>query len=208
MILIKRHGFDNMENRDAEYETIMGYAVTEEEANKYIAEKLKTETKYKGWDGNTYPFYSKTVIYEVGDKKSNEEILESIKEKVEELTSKAVYNFKQMSADELLSHVSYSIYSHRGKIPFAKVEVHVSCINDTLIPAMKKESCLFIHDTDYETIEEGHTNKTVISRFGAIPVTFFGEYNPNGEMYIKTIQFTMSSDSEVIEIKTLKEDES
>lgn len=64
MFLIKKIGFDNMENYNPEYEEIAGIIdCTEEEAEKWInAHNPPKDKQYKGYDGKYYPYYTKTPI--------------------------------------------------------------------------------------------------------------------------------------------------
>ena len=64
MFLIKKIGFDNMENHNPEYEEIIGVIdCTEEEAERWInAHNPPKDNQYKGWDGKYYPYYTKTPI--------------------------------------------------------------------------------------------------------------------------------------------------
>ncbi|MBE6803251.1 MAG: hypothetical protein E7530_10310 [Ruminococcaceae bacterium] len=62
MFLIIKHLFDNMENREPyEYE-IVGYVEDETSANNWIAQHSKDIKLYKGYDGKTYPYYTKKRI--------------------------------------------------------------------------------------------------------------------------------------------------
>lgn len=64
MFLIKKIGFDNMENYNPEYEEIIGIIdCTEEEAERWInTHNPPKDKQYKGWDGKYYPYYTKTSI--------------------------------------------------------------------------------------------------------------------------------------------------
>lgn len=65
IILIVRHGFDNMENYNPEVTTIVGFAETEEDAQHYINEKMKNIVTYHGWDGKTYPYFTTEQVSKV-----------------------------------------------------------------------------------------------------------------------------------------------
>ena len=64
MFLIKKIGFDNMENYNPEYEEIIGVIdCTEEEAERWInAHNPPKDKQYKGYDGKYYPYYVKIPI--------------------------------------------------------------------------------------------------------------------------------------------------
>ena len=64
MFLIKKIGFDNMENYNPEYEDIIGIIdCTEEEAERWInAHNPPKDKQYKGYDGKYYPYYVKIPI--------------------------------------------------------------------------------------------------------------------------------------------------
>jgi len=66
--LIKKIGFDNLENHlsTALYETIVGITETKEQAEKYIAQQ-KQHT-YQGWDKNKYPYFTYEEIKNLGGK--------------------------------------------------------------------------------------------------------------------------------------------
>lgn len=83
MFLIKKIGFDNMENHNPEYEEIIGVIdCTEEEAERWINVHNPTkDNQYKGWDGKYYPYYVKTPVdfisldYNSAPKKKNVKVL-------------------------------------------------------------------------------------------------------------------------------------
>ena len=65
MFLIKKIGFDNMENYNPKHEDIIGVidCTEEEEAERWIkTHNPSCDKQYKGWDGNYYPYYTKTPI--------------------------------------------------------------------------------------------------------------------------------------------------
>ena len=55
-----RIGFDELENRDPVYRTLVGYFSTRKVAEQERAKLEKKESKYRGYDGNTYPQYKIT----------------------------------------------------------------------------------------------------------------------------------------------------
>lgn len=64
MYLIKKIGFGGYENEinSAIFSSIVGVLPTEEAAIEYIIESSKKIKKYKGWDGNEYPYYEKQYV--------------------------------------------------------------------------------------------------------------------------------------------------
>lgn len=67
IFLIIQHDFDNMENSNsmARESKILGYTTSREEATEVI-KPLKKNT-YKGWNGESYPFYQIQETEAMGD---------------------------------------------------------------------------------------------------------------------------------------------
>lgn len=63
MYLIVKHDFDNMENHEPWYTTIIGYAEDETDADMWM--NSQNDKQYKGWDGRMYPYYTKEKIEKV-----------------------------------------------------------------------------------------------------------------------------------------------
>ena len=61
MYLIIKHNFDT-----TKYEEIMGCTEDEIGAIKYINNNTPKLEKYKGADGNSYPYYTKKYIDKIG----------------------------------------------------------------------------------------------------------------------------------------------
>jgi hypothetical protein len=58
--MITKIDFDELENRisTALYSKILGYKVTEQEAEEYVREHKTKYDTYRGWDENIYPKYN------------------------------------------------------------------------------------------------------------------------------------------------------
>lgn len=63
MYLIIKHDFDNLENYNPHYTTIVGYIEGELDADIWIQKQDKEQ--YKGWNGEMYPYYTKHKIEEL-----------------------------------------------------------------------------------------------------------------------------------------------
>lgn len=63
MYLIIKHDFDNMENHNPYYTTIIGYIKDELDADVYCMSQ--NYEQYKGWDGKLYPYYTKQKIEKI-----------------------------------------------------------------------------------------------------------------------------------------------
>lgn len=63
MYLIIKHDFDNMENYNPDYTTVIGYIKDELDANAWI--ESQNDKQYKGWDGAMYPYYTKEKIEKI-----------------------------------------------------------------------------------------------------------------------------------------------
>lgn len=60
--LIIKHTFNNMENTYPDESEIVGYVENEQDADKWIESNVKQLNIYKGWDGCTYPYYTKELV--------------------------------------------------------------------------------------------------------------------------------------------------
>lgn len=63
MYLIVKHDFDNMENYNPDYTTIIGYIKDELDADTWI--KSQNDKQYRGYDGEMYPYYTKENIKKI-----------------------------------------------------------------------------------------------------------------------------------------------
>lgn len=64
MYLIIKHGFDSLENYNPECEDIVGYIKDELDADAWI-EAQSNKKQYKGWNGKSYPYYTKQEVKEI-----------------------------------------------------------------------------------------------------------------------------------------------
>lgn len=63
MYLIIKHDFDNMENHNPDYTTVIGYIKDELDADAWM--KSQNHKHYKGWDGKMYPYYTMQKIEKI-----------------------------------------------------------------------------------------------------------------------------------------------
>lgn len=68
--VVERHDFDRLENHNPCYTSVVGYALTHEQAGIWCDKEMSNidNKKYQGWDGTWYPFYTIRPIKQLDEK--------------------------------------------------------------------------------------------------------------------------------------------